>query len=85
MKKISSGYNLVHHIFTRNDKSSYSGVVINVLREVNQLLEKNNLTIRFKNSNHFTDDLMKKNEEDIKKGGMELWTEIELYQIEEDK
>jgi hypothetical protein len=28
MKKISSGRNLVHHIFTRNDKASYSGVAI---------------------------------------------------------
>jgi hypothetical protein len=56
-----------------------------VLRDVNQLLEKHNLTIRFKNSNHWTDDFIFKNEDEIKKGGMEHVTEIELYQIEEDK
>jgi hypothetical protein len=48
-------------------------------------LEKHNLTIRFKNSNHWTDDFIFKNEDEIKKGGMEHVTEIELYQIEEDK
>jgi hypothetical protein len=47
-------------------------MLLSAMRDVNQLLEKHNLKIRFKNSNHFTDDLMKKNEEDIKKGGMEL-------------
>jgi hypothetical protein len=85
MKKISSGYNLVHHIFTRNDKASFSGVAINVLRDVNQLLEKHNLKIRFKNSKHWTDDFILKSEEDIKKNYMESSTEIELYQIEEDE
>jgi hypothetical protein len=74
---ISSGRK-VHHIFTRNNKSSYSGVAIGVLRDVNQLLEKHNLTIRFKNSNHWTDDFIFKN------FGKHV-TEIELYQIEEDK
>jgi hypothetical protein len=85
MKKISSGYNLVHHTFTKQDKGTFSYYAFAAIKEVNQLLEKHNLKIRLKNSNHFTDDLMKKNEEDIKKGGMELWTEIELYQLEEDK
>ena len=85
MKKISSGYNLVHHVFMRNDKSTHSNVVVKVLHDVNQLLKQHNLEIRFKNSNHFTDDMIKKNKEDIKKGGLELSTEIELYEIEEDK
>ena len=85
MKKISSGYHLVQHIFTQKDKGNYSVNALSVLRDVNQLLKQHNLEIRLKNSNHFTDDLMMKNKQDIKKGGLELSTEIELYQIEEDK
>ena len=85
MKKISSGYHIVRHVFTKQDKGNYSTLAISVLRDVNELLEKHNLQIRFKNSNHFTDYMMMKNKEDIKKGGLELSTEIELYQIEEDK
>ena len=82
MKKISSGYHLVQHIFTQKDKGNFTAHAISVLRDVNQLLGKHNLQIRFKNSNHFTDDMIKKNKEDIKKGGLELSTEIELFEIE---
>jgi len=85
MKKISSGYHLVHHIFTQKQKENFSPLAIGVLRDVNKLLEKHNLQIRFKNSNHWTDDFIFKNEDEIKKDRLELSTEIELYQIEEDK
>lgn len=82
MKKISKGYNIVHHIFTQRDKGNFSPLAIGVLRDVNQLLKQHNLQIRFKDSNHWTDDFIFKNKDEIKKGGMELVTEIELFEIE---
>ena len=85
MKKISSGYHLVQHIFTQKDKGNYSVHALKVLRDVNQLLKQHNLEIRFKDSIHWTDDFIFKNEDEIKKDRLELSTEIELYQIEEDK
>jgi hypothetical protein len=60
MKKISSGRNLVHHIFTKKINLLILVLAIGAMRDVNQLLEKHNLTIRFKNSNHWTDDLHEK-------------------------